>query len=467
MVTPYPPLRDGIANYAVQMVAQLMRDGHDVRVLSPGPSAAHEHLDLFGPRGALALGRRLAEYDKVVVQWHPVFFYASHASRYRTQTDLALWAAFRRARSVEVWMHEFEYDDVRRLGPRRAAALQLWREVDRIYFHSAAERERFLAVVPVDPAKAVLGEHGAAFLKRTSRTKEQARESLGLPPDAFCLLSIGFVQRHKGFDRAIKAFAGLAEHGARLDVVGSIRVDEPDFVAYRDELSDLTRRVEGTHFHPGYVSDELFDRWIVASDVVVLPYREIWSSGVLERAALYHRPVIATKVGGLAHQAADRRVELVDDDDGLRAAMWRSAGVPLPDGRGTWASPADPQQLWAGVQAEVLQRAAEARGDLPIAGPSHSSEPDRPGPTTGRPSVPDLVDARRRALAWSAPLRRLPAYVPPAATSARPGAAAAKRLVRRLTGWELEPLAHQLQALHSATVRAIEDAAEDLAGDGR
>ena len=45
--------------------------------------------------------------------------------------------------------------------------------------------------------------------------------------------------------------------------------------------------------------------FIVAADTVVLPYRHIWSSSVAERAAMFDRPVIATKVGGLADQLAD------------------------------------------------------------------------------------------------------------------------------------------------------------------
>ena len=71
MVSPYAPNRDGIAAYAVQSVAALRADGHDVEVLSPGPSAAHHHLDLTTPRGALALARRVRAYDKLVVQFHP------------------------------------------------------------------------------------------------------------------------------------------------------------------------------------------------------------------------------------------------------------------------------------------------------------------------------------------------------------------------------------------------------------
>jgi glycosyltransferase involved in cell wall biosynthesis len=461
MVSPYPPLRDGIANYAVQVVGRLMREGHDVHVISPGPSAAHEHLDLFGPKGGGALARRTPGYDRVVVQWHPVFHYADQRRTYRAQTDLALWAAFRRAKDVEVWVHEFEYEDVRLPGIRRSAAVRMWRSVDRIYVHSEAERKRFLAAMPVNPERVLIGPHGQSFVRRTTHDRRSARRSLGLPPSAFCVLSIGFVQRHKGFDRAVKAFAGLAEHGARLDIVGGIRLDEPDFVAYRDELTDLCRRVDGTHFAPGYVSDELFDRWLVASDLVVLPYREIWSSGVLERAALYGRPVIATKVGGLADQATGRDVVLVDDDTGLRDALWKAAGVPQPIDQEPVLAPAGEQGLWEQLQSEVLQRAAWSRGDL--RGPVSVAPGPRVDADDGASSALEAADeARRRARDWSAPVRHLPSYTPPRATSVRPGVPALKRLIHRLIKWELDPIVAHLGALQNATARALEDAAHDV-----
>src|SRR5438105_11576697 len=75
MVTPYAPLRDGIAAYAVQQVAALRAEGHDVEVLSPGPSAAHHFLDFSGLRGIGALAKRVRSYDKVIIQFHPDLFY--------------------------------------------------------------------------------------------------------------------------------------------------------------------------------------------------------------------------------------------------------------------------------------------------------------------------------------------------------------------------------------------------------
>jgi hypothetical protein len=94
MVSPYPPLRDGIAAYAVQAVAALRGQGHDVEVLSPGPSAAHHDLDLQGPRGPLALARRVRGYDKVIIQFHPDMFYPVPSTPLRhASVSLALLAA--------------------------------------------------------------------------------------------------------------------------------------------------------------------------------------------------------------------------------------------------------------------------------------------------------------------------------------------------------------------------------------
>ena len=99
MVSPYPPARDGLANYAVQEVKRLRAQGHDVEVLSPGPSAAHHHLDLVGVRGALALARRVRAYDRVIVQYHPaIFMPPAPAPRESTRTYAMLTADITAAR---------------------------------------------------------------------------------------------------------------------------------------------------------------------------------------------------------------------------------------------------------------------------------------------------------------------------------------------------------------------------------
>jgi glycosyltransferase involved in cell wall biosynthesis len=447
MVSPYPPVRDGIAAYAVQAVAALRSQGHDVEVLSPGPSAAHHYLDLQGPRGPLALARRVRGYDKVVVQFHPDLFYPAPISPLRhALVSLALLMAVRAMRSSEVVVHEIDYRIGRRRGIDGAAARRMWRRVDRIVLHTEMERRDFAEAFGVRPERTEVTAHGAHFTRRTSMTREAARRSLGIPDDEVVFLSIGFIQPHKGFDRAVRAFDGLGARGCSLHVVGSVRVDEPEYVAYLAELQELVAMTPGAHLHNQYVSDELFDRWLVASDVVVLPYRNIWSSGVLERALLYERRVIATAVGGLGQQAGARSgVTLVDEAD-LLGAMWRARGqaaAPSAAAGDGWPAPGDAgdvgdEKLRERVQEQVVARATRQRG-LPV----------RPGGA-----------ARAGSAQASLPLRRLPPLGVPAPTSARPGASLLKRLVRRATAWQVDPLVTQVNALREVTIQALERAGQ-------
>ena len=452
MVTPYPPRRDGIASYAVQEVKALRAAGHDVEVLSPGPSAAHYHLDLRGPRGPLALAKRVRAYDRVIIQFHPDVFYPHPASeRVRLAVTAGLHLTVLMARRIDVRVHEVNYDWGRD-GSRHARAFRsLWRRVDEVTVHTAEEQAALAEAFDVSPASVRVVDHGGNFERRAEIDRAAARRHLGLPDDERIFLSIGFVQPHKGFDRAVRAFAGLDAHACRLDIVGSVRVDEPEYIAYRDELADLVARTPGTQLHEGYVSDWLFDVWLVAADVVVLPYRHIWSSGVLERAKKYGRHVIATRVGGMEAQASDK-TELVDDDAALRNAVWAAVGLPEPapahgvGASGTVGWPVDHGAVAEVdrdmVQREIRRRATGTRAPDAAAAAAATVTPAPDGRS------PDTSD----------PLHRVPLFTVPPPTSGRRSGRLAKRVVHKATYWLIAPLVDQLNELRHAAIVSVERA---------
>jgi len=411
MVSPYPPYRDGIGSYAVQEVAALRRDGHDVEVLSPLPSAAHHHLPLPSPRSMLALAELAKGYDRVVVQFHPDLFFEQWWGPAQRQ---AVWAGFALLASrteLELRLHEIDYRSSRLRGALRRFAL---RHAASVVVHTDIERRRCIEELGLPASKVHLVDHGASFTARTTMTRADARAELGLPADVPVFVSIGFIQPHKGFDRAVRAFARL-DGDARLYVVGDTRLDEPAWLQHCDELQALVDRTPGAELRRGYVSDEHFDLWIAAADRVVLPYRHIWSSSVVERAGLLGTPTIVTAVGGLGQQAAAGSV-VVHDDDELAAAMADAAGATL--------RPA--------VRDEVIGRdALQARIAAAVL-----------------PAVPALgaVD-RDRPLA----VRRLSATPRPEARSANPVNARLKRVVQRLVRWMVEPVAEHLDL----TVRSV------------
>jgi glycosyltransferase involved in cell wall biosynthesis len=404
-------------------------------------------MQTVGTRGGLRLAQLARRYDKVIVQFHPDYFYPVPSNeRQRTTVSLAYAAAFRRARIAEVLVHEVDYRAGRGFGPAAFAARTLWGAVDRIVVHTEAERSAFAEAFGVALSRITVTDHGRWFRRHTRHNRASARRSLALPVNQLLFLCIGFIQPHKGFDRAVHAFAGLGAQGARLAIVGSLRVDDPSYVAHAGSLQALVESTQGAVLRLGYVSDELFDRWIVAADAVVLPYRTIWSSSVLERAALYQVPVIAMRIGGLEQQASTRAVTFVDDDAGLRRAMWQAAGASLAaTQRPPW--PNDGERLVEQVQDQVRRRAAAARGF-----DAGAAEPE-----------PEHADGTADALTASAPVRSLNPVVLPGTTSPNARIAFVKRTVRRLTAWELEPVVAQVNALRAATIEAVERSARKTA----
>lgn len=448
MVTPYAPWRDGIANYALQEVARLRAAGDEVEVCSPHPSAAHFHLDLRSRRGPLALAKRVRNYDRVIVQFHPDVFLSPGMTPGRVVEQLVgLRIAAQLARRFEVRIHEVNYSQGR--GSRWAKAWGwLWKEVDEIVMHTEVERDRFIDAFGVDPSRVSLAEHGSNFERRTVATRAQARANLGIDADAFTFVSIGFLQPHKGFDRALHAFGEIARPGTALHVVGSVRTDDSAFLEHASELHRLAASTPGAFVHEGYVDDVLFDTWIVAADVVVLPYRYIWSSSVIERANLYERPVIATRVGGLVHQAP-AGATLVDDDAELAAAMGQAV---------------------TGKSDAITE---------PVTGEAHESGEPGTAPTSWQqignaPSlsaseVQSLVRknafGRRRGVVrssahgspeYSAKLRQVRPITPPAYEDVSFPKAIVMRVVRKLTAWQIAPIEQTVNDLRHSAINAIE-----------
>jgi glycosyltransferase involved in cell wall biosynthesis len=442
MVTPYAPYRDGIAAYAVQEVRRSRAAGIDVEVLSPLPSAAHHHLALGGVRGIAALAKRARRYDTVIIQFSPeMMFGACRTPVQRVLVWTGLVALAKQTR-LEIRLHEIEYGPLGRNPAERRVAAMALRSAHRVAVHTAREVEELSARVGIDPGQVTLVDHGQSFAPATALTRAEARAELGLPDDEHVFLAIGFIQEHKGFDRAVDAFGRANLHPlASFHVVGSVRVDHPELLAYARRLEGQCRATPGVTFHQQYVSDEAFDRWIVAADTVVLPYREIWSSVVLERAKLFDRALIASDVGGLADQAPEGSA-LFSDTEGLVQALTErtqatvtgttgSAPPPVGERVSHWRFDADAPDRRQ-IESQIRDRARSRQ-----LGAGHGEGPEG----LGGSAVDHLL-----ALG---PLPR------PHAISARPGVTQVKRLLRRLINLEIEPVATQVDLLQRATVEAI------------
>jgi glycosyltransferase involved in cell wall biosynthesis len=323
MLSPYPPMRGGISAYADQAVRALRAEGHEVVVASPERSDADRVLDISKLGAGLRLAMLARRFDRLIVQFQPEMLGAPGTPR-RTWAFslLRLAAGMWSAPSCEVCVHEVNYPEGRFAPLLRILGRRVWLLADLLIVHTERERRDFAAAFKVSEDRIRVVSQGEHLVRRTDASQATARAALDLPAAPVLLLAIGFLQPNKGFDRAILAFGELQPEQACLYVVGSMWREDPTSVSHVAELRRLADETPGVELREGYLDDEDFDRWIVAADALVLPYRRGWSSNVMERGLLYDRPVIMARVGGMAEQGTDRaNVVLVDDDHELGDAL--------------------------------------------------------------------------------------------------------------------------------------------------
>jgi glycosyltransferase involved in cell wall biosynthesis len=329
MVSTYPPTHCGIGAYGEQSVAQLRANGHVVDVVSPdGRGNVDFAWDLRGGFKLLQLFKLLPYYDRIVLQYHSAFFYLHpHERAYRwdtLKTTLSFVLLFLRSRKIEVVAHEIPY--IR--GKQGWLYKWKWKLAPKLVLHTQQEREQFERHyhLRLKDSRIEFRKHDEVYQPFAAHTQSSARQQLGLCLDRPMFLCIGFIQPHKGFDRAIRAFVQADLRDADLYIVGSVRVAGSDTREYLAEMYSLAAGHPNIHLVEKFVSSEEFDTWIAASDWVVLPYSEIWSSAVLGRAKLLERPAIVAAVGGLPDQASECDLLFTTDEElvsGLQTAAQR------------------------------------------------------------------------------------------------------------------------------------------------
>jgi glycosyltransferase involved in cell wall biosynthesis len=323
IVSPYPPRHCGIGAYAAAQVEKLREEGHGVTVISPQDGDGDVRVGFHGGRPFRVAERIGRDADRIVVHFQPSLYYRPHAALSKVATSLALLRLVRQRRRTEILVHEA--DPPIRWRPDYVILRLAFRDAPILLFHTDREREALERAYRIRVRSRIV-PHSEGVLVRGSLSREEARRRLELPREERVLLTPGFLHPDKGIERGIQAVRGLSE--ARLYVVGSVKDRTPRNLEYAARLRDLVARVPEAELVERFPSDDEFDAWIAAADVVVLAYRRSWSSGALARAQAIGVPAIVTSVGGLAEQASSRDL-VVEDDEGLREAIRRHV-APAP-----------------------------------------------------------------------------------------------------------------------------------------
>ena len=133
---------------------------------------------------------------------------------------------------------------------------------------------------------------------------DSARAKLGLPPEAPVLLFFGQIKEVKGLDLLLDALAAIKGTLPAVRLVIAGKTWGQDFARYQARIDSLGL---GSHCtaHIRYIADDEVATYYAAADLVVLPYRKIYQSGVILMAMSYGKPVLASNLEGMTEVIVD------------------------------------------------------------------------------------------------------------------------------------------------------------------
>ncbi len=226
---------------------------------------------------------------------------------------ITAWAVARLTRRpVIIYAHGEELTGWGR-GKKFKAMCFALRHADWVIANSDFTHDTLVELIKVNPKKIVTLYPIADEVRfRPDLPCEDLRENIGLTQEQKLILSVGRLQRRKGFDNVIRSLPALIEQG--LDVhYALIGIGEDhDYLTNLAAELGVTDRV---HFL-GHVSYEDLPRWYNACDVFAMPNREI--DGDTEGFGLVYLEAAATCKPSITGNSGGTGSAVSHEETGLR-----------------------------------------------------------------------------------------------------------------------------------------------------
>lgn len=330
IVSTFPPRKCGIGTYAYSQAKYYKELGYEVITLGLGKDSSSYRKLHLNKEGIVATSKWLLtqSFDEVHLHFVDGFFNFEE----NKLAKVGLFKLFALvSRKFVIVVHEI-IPDVK-ANFTRLAALSF---ADEFEVHTEKEKKAIYQIFNESkfklsfqeqkmqlPTKIISNrmmpkvsviEHDRYFRPYFLGSKAEARKVLKLDLNKKIVVSLGFIQKHKGFDRVIDAMEQLNGNEVQYYIVGSRREEADDIVEYYNYLENrIQESSKSIQIVNKFLTDEEFDVWVKAADALVLPYREIWSSGVGARAKLLGCPVIASDLPTLREQLEHQEHYLFKD----------------------------------------------------------------------------------------------------------------------------------------------------------
>jgi D-inositol-3-phosphate glycosyltransferase len=184
---------------------------------------------------------------------------------------------------------------------------------DHIFVHTERMRLELIEEFGVPGARVTVIPFGINnAVPNTRLTPLEAKQRLGIGEAERTILFFGRITRYKGLEYLIAAFrqilAGGEDH--RLIIAGRVDRCEEYWAAIREDIREEVQKGQ-ILLRDEYIPDDETEVYLKAADALVLPYRDIYQSGVLFLGHSFGLPVLAADVGSLKDEIVEGKTGFV------------------------------------------------------------------------------------------------------------------------------------------------------------
>ena len=189
---------------------------------------------------------------------------------------------------------------------RRTLRFQ-YHQADHIFVHTQEMKAELSKEYRVSESRVTVIPFGINnSVPNTSLSPDQAKQKLGLRKDEKAILFFGNIAPYKGLEYLVSAYQQIAAR--RSDCKLIIAGRPKGFEKYWADLHETIRADVQTGkilLRKEYIPDEETEVFFKAADVLALPYRYIYQSGVLFLGYSFGLPVLAADVGSLKEEIVE------------------------------------------------------------------------------------------------------------------------------------------------------------------
>jgi glycosyltransferase involved in cell wall biosynthesis len=189
-----------------------------------------------------------------------------------------------------------------------------YRLTDHVFVHTDKMKTELVREFNVSPDRISVIPFGINnSVPDTSLSTKEAKERLGISEGSKAILFFGRIRPYKGLEYLIAAFQKLVEQDGNYRLIIAGRIEQGHEQYWQAIQSQIEQYVKKGQIISKieFIPDSETEVYFKAADLFVLPYKEIFQSGVLVLGYSFGLPVIVADVGSLKEDVIEGRTGFV------------------------------------------------------------------------------------------------------------------------------------------------------------